>query len=95
MSIDDILHERAQTHGDFADVARIAQEIKAVYRETRGWPPLDDLQRESIDMIAVKLARILAGNPNFPDHFSDICGYARLVELALHHADPSEVPDDL
>jgi hypothetical protein len=37
------------------------------------------MQRESLDMIAHKIARILNGNPNVHDHWHDIAGYATLV----------------
>ena len=37
-------------------------------------------------MIAHKLGRICAGDPDFPDHYKDIAGYATLVakELESH-----------
>jgi hypothetical protein len=31
-------------------------------------------------MIAVKLARILCGDPDFHDHWQDVIGYAKLTE---------------
>lgn len=40
---------------------------------------LTDVQRESIDLIATKLARICCGDPNHRDHWDDIAGYATLV----------------
>jgi hypothetical protein len=33
---------------------------------------------ESLEMIAHKIGRILAGNENFHDHWDDIAGYAKL-----------------
>lgn len=80
--IDDILNERQKTHGDYELHAQITQELKrviAVYdRED-----LSDTQRETLDMIAHKIGRILAGNPHFADHWTDIAGYARLIERQL------------
>lgn len=40
---------------------------------------LDDVQRESLSMIFHKIGRILAGDPNFRDHWDDIAGYAKLA----------------
>ena len=40
---------------------------------------MSDSHAESLDMIASKLAQILAGNPNEADHWLDIEGYARLA----------------
>ncbi|WP_257617167.1 hypothetical protein [Campylobacter pinnipediorum] len=36
-------------------------------------------------MIAHKIARILAGNPNYKDHWDDIAGYATLVSKELEN----------
>ena len=43
------------------------------------WAKLEQTQRESLDMIAHKIGRILAGDPDFRDHWDDIAGYAKLV----------------
>ena len=75
-----VLEERAKTHGHFCDVARSAQVIKS---EINRADHLDFTQIEALDMIATKIARILHGNPNEPDHWLDIEGYARLVRLEL------------
>ncbi len=73
----DILLERASTHGDFTQVANYSQTLKSIFRT--GNLHLNDVQRESLDMIAGKISRILAGNANEPDHWLDIEGYARLA----------------
>ena len=76
----DTLKERAKTHGHFCDVATSAQVIKS---EINRADHLDFTQIEALDMIATKIARILHGNSNEPDHWLDIEGYARLVRLGL------------
>lgn len=79
-----MLADREKTHGAFSDHARITQRLKNVIaeelveRHERGQPPLTDMQRESLDMIEHKVGRIIAGNPNEPDHWNDIAGYAVL-----------------
>ena len=45
----------------------------------RNWISLSDAQAESLEMIAVKIARILSGDPDFADHWDDVIGYAKLA----------------
>lgn len=79
----DLLAERAKTHGDYKILAGISQELMntmmAYDRNTDYWAKLNECQRESLHMIANKIGRILAGNPNTVDHWDDIAGYAKLV----------------
>jgi len=71
---DPLLRERQQTHGDFGVTAGISQALK---RELAG-AELSDVHRECLEMIAVKIARILAGHAKHRDHWDDIAGYAKL-----------------
>jgi len=73
-----LLDSRSKTHGDFSSVASISQRIKLICRQNCG-PGFDLAMLESLDMIATKIARILAGNPREIDHWADIEGYARLI----------------
>lgn len=77
----DLLSERETTHGDYDTTALIAQGLKHVITDHRG--NLSAAQCESLDLICTKIARILSGNPNEPDHWLDIEGYARLVTRSL------------
>ena len=83
MNTDDLLQERGKTHGDWAHQSAVAASIKLVLREALGYssrelpPPLS----EALDIIAVKLARIVCGDALEPDHWRDIAGYARLAEV--------------
>ena len=83
MSIEETLAERQKTHGNFTTHAMIAQSIKCQMYNAHGWSELYAEQRESLDMIAHKIARILNGNPNVHDHWHDIAGYATLVAERL------------
>jgi hypothetical protein len=77
----DLLAARQATHGDFAETATLAQAIKGVIgRRAASLPPM---QREALDQIATKLARILAGDANHADHWDDVAGYARLAAASL------------
>ena len=75
----DILDERETTHGPFMLTAFKAQQLKNVMAGGKHWNDLDDIQREALQMIASKIARILSGNFNEIDHWRDIAGYANLA----------------
>ena len=77
------IDERQKTHGDYYRVAGTAQELKDVLRRGKNWKVLDDTERETLEMIATKIGRILSGNPHEIDHWRDIAGYAALIERWL------------
>jgi hypothetical protein len=79
----DILNEREKTHGDYYRVAMMAQELKDAMRRGKNWKALDDTQRETLELIATKIGRILSGDPHEVDHWCDIAGYATLIERWL------------
>jgi hypothetical protein len=81
--VNSTLSERQNTHGDFIQNAVIMQTLKDVCRNSKNWDELNPFQQEAIDLICHKLGRILAGDPDFPDHWHDICGYSKLVENIL------------
>lgn len=76
--INEVLTERSKTHGDYGDHAAITQAIKELMRSQNSWVYLPETNKESLDMIAHKIGRILAGDPDFKDHWVDIAGYATL-----------------
>jgi hypothetical protein len=78
-----IIEEREEAHGDYRAQAAMAQKLKDQIRASPGYGGLTFPQKESVDMIAVKISRILNGNPNEPDHWQDIAGYATLVANLL------------
>jgi len=87
MSItDQILSEREQTHGAFREVAGYAQAIKQLMRTSRNWQRLDVAQAQALEVVADKVARILCGDPSFPDHWQDGAGYFELVVRDLAQA---------
>ena len=88
---DSILDARASVHGDFRNVAYIAQALKTIMRHGPNWDHLTDVQREALDMDATKTARIVCGDAGHADHWDDKAGYARLVEYA-RAADEAEKP---
>lgn len=83
MTIDKTLTEREQRYGDFTDVAVTAQALQDTMRAAPGWDRLDPVQRQGLTAIADKIGRILSGDPNYPDNWHDIAGYATIVEQRL------------
>lgn len=77
--IDATLAERGSRYGVFAEHARIAQNVKAAMVDSPNWATLAPDQREALEMIAHKAARILNGDPDFHDSWHDIVGYTKLV----------------
>ena len=76
---DPLLAERETTHGSFADNAKISQQIKSVMRSA-GYLNFHPVYIEALDMVALKLARILSGQPDIKEHWLDLGGYAKLGE---------------
>ena len=74
----DIINEREKTHGVYKSTAAWSQSLKDLFRSSGNWHNMNDGQKEALEMIAVKLARLLNGNPQFPDHWDDISGYGKL-----------------
>jgi len=75
-----MLAERKSQHGDFTVHAEITQRLKAIAQsDLGGYSSMSFTQREAIDMILHKIARILAGNPDHHDHWDDIAGYAKIT----------------
>lgn len=80
---DKMLTERGANYGDFKDLAKMSQNLKCVMRNGVKWQFLSHSQRECLEMIACKIGRILSGDPNYQDSWTDIAGYARLAERQL------------
>lgn len=78
---DPLLTERQKTHGSFETNAKISQALKDLMGVYVG-NGLCPVHREALDMIALKLSRILSGQANFKDHWDDIAGYAKLASEA-------------
>lgn len=78
-NIDDTLAERGSRYGSFAEHARISQSIKDAMIVSPNWMELAPDQREALEMVAHKVARILNGDPDYHDSWHDIIGYTKLV----------------
>lgn len=77
------LLERGRRYGEFPEHARITQNIKRAMADSPNWPTLADDKKETLEMIAHKLGRILNGDPNYHDSWHDIIGYSKLIADSL------------
>lgn len=83
-SVDALLVQRGNVHGDFRDNADHAKRFLDILKDSeetrrfRNQIPLTAVQYNAAVMICQKLSRILAGDAAFEDHWIDIQGYAKL-----------------
>jgi hypothetical protein len=74
--IEDIIRERDKTHGDWSRQSQLSHDLKR--RIAQEQPDLTASQWEAIEMIQVKIARIVCGDPFHKDSWLDVAGYATL-----------------
>lgn len=82
-SASELVQTREGSHGNFDDNAKVTQAIKRVFQQSPQWDILNDTQKEAVERIAMKLGRIVGGNPNVDDHWDDIGGYAELGKRGI------------
>jgi hypothetical protein len=75
----ELIIDRQKTHGRYEVQSTMAQKMKGIFQDAPNWDRLSAAQKESLHMIAAKIARILCGNPQCVDHWRDCCGYAQLI----------------
>lgn len=89
MTMEEILEERKNTHGDFIQGSIAFNALMELINKNR--KNIDGVQYYALTMIAGKLVRILNGNSHETDHWQDIIGYATLggrLELAQEVQEP-------
>ncbi|MFB6349678.1 hypothetical protein ACFBZI_10570 [Moraxella sp. ZJ142] len=77
--IESTLTERQHTHGDYVLTSALSQSLKDVAFSLPRTQPLEPYQKEAIEMILHKIARIINGDSYFIDSWRDIAGYAHLT----------------
>ncbi|WP_395143677.1 DUF6378 domain-containing protein [Moraxella atlantae] len=77
--IDDILKERGNNYGSFYSNALISQALKHTIKHGSTYNELSYCQKEALDMIVHKIARIVNGDNTYLDSWIDIIGYSQLV----------------
>ena len=81
VKVDAVLDTRAVQYGTFADGAALMQSLKrtlSAHAQQHNKTFADD-QWEALEMIIHKIARIVNGNPDNVDSWTDIAGYATLI----------------
>jgi hypothetical protein len=81
LSTEALLNERGKTHGSFVRNAEVSQRLKDIFQYYGG--DLHVVQKEALDMIALKISRILSGQGAYADHWDDIAGYATLAKTTV------------
>ena len=74
------LEERGDKYGKYFDQAEISQGLQEAMQDTKNWTLLPADMRDALQMISVKISRILNGDYFHADSWHDIQGYAKLVE---------------
>lgn len=81
--VDNTLDERENTYGNYLEQTKISNRIKKAMTFSTNYENLAPDQADALMMIAVKVSRILNGDPDYPDNWHDIAGYATLVHNRL------------
>lgn len=81
-----ITQERGSVYGPFLHNAVVAQALKRAMRgipdpdnEGAAWENLPADVREALDLIAMKISRVVTGDHRHLDNWDDIGGYAKIV----------------
>lgn len=82
-AIDIILEERDRRYGGFENQAKTSQALKRVMQDSPNWGKLTDVQKEGLEMVQHKIARMLNGDPSYIDNITDIVGYAMLIKNTM------------
>ena len=80
ININDMLAGREARYGTFEGHARISQALKRAMQDSPNWSKLTDVQKEGLEMVQHKIARMLNGDPSYLDNIVDIVGYSTLVK---------------
>jgi Domain of unknown function (DUF6378) len=79
MTVLETLNDHETKYGDFGELAKAIQAYKSAIRHAPSWIKMTATQREAAEMIALKLCRIVYGDPLHFDSWHDIAGYATLA----------------
>lgn len=79
--IETLLKERGSRYGNYLAQTKISSALIRVMDEAlkeRGKTLAPD-QSDCLTMIAVKISRVINGDPDYADNWADISGYSKLV----------------
>jgi hypothetical protein len=63
------LSERGAVYGSYPEQCRISQNIKRAMMDSPNWAALSDDKVKALEIIAVKMGRILNGDPEYADNW--------------------------
>ena len=78
-----ISKKRGKAYGNYANQSSIAQRLKSTISSGKNWSSMPPEHRESLDMIATKISRLVNGDHSDKDTWLDIAGYANLIHNSL------------
>lgn len=87
INIDQMLEGRESRYGSFEGHAKISQSLKRAMHDSPNWGKLTDVQKEGLEMVQHKIARMLNGDPGYLDNIVDIVGYSTLVKDVMESLD--------
>lgn len=83
--VDNTLTERGKRYGNYLEQTKISTDLIKIMSQAcrdRDLRLVSD-QQDALTMIAVKISRIINGDPDYEDNWRDIAGYATLVAERL------------
>lgn len=86
-NVNEMLSGRKARYGSFSGHARISQQLKRAMQNSPNWSKLTDVQKEGLEMVQHKVARMLNGDPLYLDNIIDIVGYSTLIKDAMEARD--------
>lgn len=86
-NVNKMLEGRAARYGSFEGHSKIAQGLKSVMHNAPNWSKLTDVQKEGLEMVQHKIARMLNGDPTYLDNIVDVVGYSTLIKDVMEKDD--------
>lgn len=93
--IEATLKQRGSVHGDYGVQSQMHDDLLSCMMKQPSFLNLKPQHRQALNIIAMKMSRILSGDAEHIDHWHDIAGYATLAEKACVYKDPKQAELDL
>lgn len=94
-TVEQTLKQRGNVHGDYNVQSTTHDQLLHVMMKQPSFLNLKPQHRQALNIIAMKMSRILSGDAEHTDHWHDIAGYATLAEKACAFVDPNQQELDL
>lgn len=80
MNTEKLREERSARYGDFDNNSEVSQGLKDMLRLGDEWETMPSFIKEALDMVCVKMSRVVSGDPFYLDNYHDIQGF---IDCAL------------